>query len=299
MASNFSAPTSSVDLYKPEATVLAIVNILFSFVGTLGNVLVFIVLSRNRALHTVTNLLITSLAVGDLFACTAAQPMYVAFLLGLTAKPVYGRVRKVFSFVSMMASISSLSAVTMDRYMAIASPMSYQLRSKVKNTVVVLCGVWLLSLGLGIPCGLDETVQRIAVYYTIAQILVIVPIYVRIFVIARRQARTIARLTGHINKECRTKSERENIATKTVGTVLAVFVVCWFPLIIMPMLYRHVGNNRGIRRALKWSQTLALCSSALNPVIYSLKTETFKKELKKIYQAVFCRHSWRERPESL
>lgn len=287
------------DLTVEEATIVASVNVLFSILGIFGNVLVFTVVARNRQLHTVTNVFIISLAFADMLVCVVAQPMYAAFLYGLPHNPAYSAVRKSFTFVSLLASISSLAAVTIDRYTAIVSPMMYQLRAKFKCAAILLSLIWTVSLALGILSGTKPRFPHITIYYTLALVAITVPIYVRIYFVARRQARTIARQVGHINKNLRGKSERENIAAKTIGYILAAFVFCWFPIIVMPMIHRYGLKSRDVRRALKWAQTLAMCSSAVNPIIYSFKTQIFRKELKKIYRLVLRRSSWEDKPEYL
>ncbi|KAL9974020.1 hypothetical protein ACROYT_G020549 [Oculina patagonica] len=295
MAKN-SSFNSSVDLSAIEANFLASVNVLFSLCGIFGNVLVFIVVERNRQLHTVTNMFITSLALADLLVCLVAQPMYAVFLYGLPPNPAYGITRKTFSFVSVLASISNLAAVTIDRYIAIVSPMQYQLKANFKSAFILLSFIWVVSLGLGIPSGIKQSVQHITVYYIVALVMIIVPIYVRIYFIARRQARVIARQVEHIEKALKSRGERENIAAKTIGNVLGVFIICWLPVIVLPMIFRYSVNSRTVRRLLKWAQTLALCSSAVNPVIYSLKTQIFKKELRKFYRVALRRRSWEDKP---
>lgn len=298
MASNGST-NSTADLSNVEAFFLASVNVVFSLCGILGNVLVLIVVARNRQLHTVTNIFISSLALADLLVCTVAQPMNAVFLYGLPPNPVYGMTRKTFSYVSFLASISNMAVLTIDRYIAIATPMQYHHKANFKSAFIQLCLIWVISLGLGIPSGIKQSVQRITKYYTLALMAIIVPIYIRIYMIARRQARIIARQTEHIEKDPKKKSDRENIAAKTIGSVLGVFIVCLLPLIVIPMIFRYSTDNRIVRRALKWAQTVALCSSAVNPVIYSLKTQIFKKEVKKLFRTTLRRYSWEDKPIAL
>ena len=290
----------TADLSDAEATFLASVNVVFSLCGILGNVLVLIVIVRNQQLHTVTNIFISSLALADLLVCIVAQPMNAVFLYGLPPNPVYGMTRKTFSFISVLASISNLAVLTIDRYIAIALPMQYQDKANFKSAFIQLSLIWVISLGLGIPSGIMESVwKRIANYYTLALVVIIVPIYIRIYLIARHQARIIAKQTEHIEKDPKKKSDRENIAAKTIGSVLAVFIFCWLPLIVIPMIFRYSVANRPVKRALKWAQTVALCSSAANPVIYSLKTQIFKKEVKKLFRSALRRNSWEDKPIAL
>lgn len=200
MAKNGST-NSTADLSNVEATFLASVNVVFSVCGILGNVLVLTVVARNRQLHTVTNIFISSLALADLLVCIVAQPMNAVFLYGLPPNPVYGMTRKAFSYVSMLASISNMAVLTIDRYIAIASPMQYHHKANFKSAFIQLCLIWVISLGMGIPSGIIQSLQRITKYYTLALVAIIVPIYIRIYLIARRQALIIARQTEHIEKD--------------------------------------------------------------------------------------------------
>ena len=134
-------------------------------------------------------------------------------------------------------------------------------------------------------------------YYVLALVIFIVPIYVRIYLVARRQARLIARQVAHLDRNSRSRDGKENVAAKTIGNVLTAFIICWLPLIVMPIVFRFIDDGPKVRKILKWVQTIALCSSALNPVIYSLKTQMFKKDLRKIGRAIFRRRAWEEKPE--
>lgn len=288
----------TANLTATQAFIIASVNVLFAVIGVFGNALVFVIVARNRRLHTVSNLFIISLALADLLACIIAQPMYAAFLFGLLHNPIYRDVRKTFSFVSLLASISSLVAITVERYTAIVWPMMYQRRANLTNVLVLLFIVWSLSIGMGIPAGIGQVpwFPNIVVYYTMSLVLIVSPINLYIYIIARRQARAIAKQVGHLGKSSQGKNERENIAAKTIGSVLAVFAICWVPVIVTPMIYRY-GNRGKLNLAFKWVQTLALCSSAVNPVIYCLKTQIFRKELKDICRRVFRGSSSRDKPE--
>ena len=282
-----------------QALIIASVNVAFAVIGIFGNALVFVIVARNRRLHTVSNLFIISLALADLLVCIVPQPMYAAFLFGLPHDPIYSVVRKSFASVSVLASISSLAAVTVERYTAIVSPMRCQIRANLTNFSVLLFITWSVSIGMGIPKGLRVSLfQSITVYYIISLVLIIYPINLYIYIIARRQARSIAKQVGHLGKGSKGKNKKENIAAKTIGSVLAVFAICWVPVIVTPMIYRKgYGNCETRNLAFKWTQTLALCSSAVNPVIYSLKTQVFRKELKDIHRRVFRGSSWQDKPE--
>lgn len=276
------------DLRSNTETILAsIVNIAFSLCGTLGNLLVCIVITRHKELRTVTNCFIYSLAVADLLVCVISQPMYVGTFYGIQNYE-YELVRKTFTWISVLASVSNLWAVTVDRFVAISKPLKYTQTITTKRVAIILVFIWVISTSLGTMATFFTFARTIVQLYIVGMLLCIVPIYIRVFCIARRHARTIATQNAQLKRQPSLKFAtrqisrvRENVAARTVGIVLVLFLVCWFPLIILPFVYRSLTSSRAqIVRAFTWVNTLALCSSAVNPIIYSWKTETFRKKMR-------------------
>ncbi|EDO35409.1 predicted protein [Nematostella vectensis] len=288
---------------KPEIIVFSIINMIFSAAGTIGNTVVCIVIFANVDLHTVTNYFIFSLSIADLLVCTVAQPMYVASLLGF----VDGRfvsIRRMFAFVSVLASVSNLWAVTVDRFLAISSPLKYPRRLSVARTKLVLFFIWTTAWTFGGAAAFLRIMRQVVQYYTIIMIACIIPIYVRIFYIARRHAKLITQQVSYFNRPqyaaVKIRKERENIAAKTVGTVLIVFAFCWMPLEILPFFYRI--NPKNVQKIFVYVNTLALCQSALNPLIYSWKMESFRRKVRRVLRLSLTgdnQHSSQTRNNSL
>lgn len=286
MSYNFTNSTPTAVLRSgTETIVVTVVNIAFSLCGTFGNLLVCISVLLNKDLRTVTNGFICSLAVADLLVCMVAQPMYVGTFWGIE-NYAYEVVRKTFTWMSVMASVSNLWAVTVDRFISISSPLKYPQRLTTRRAALIITFLWIIAVSIGIMSTFRTEAKTIAQFYTMALLLCIFPIYFRVFCIARRHARTIAVQRAHLKRlqlpTFKSKRERDNLAARTIGTVLAVFLVCWLPLITLPFFYRSrfASERRQIVRAFVWVNTLALCSSAVNPIIYSLNMETFRMKMK-------------------
>jgi hypothetical protein len=268
---------------EPKMIVLSVVNMIFSAAGTIGNLGVCFIILANRDLQIITNYFIFSLAVADLLVCTIAQPMYVAYILGFQ-DGAFQSIRRAFTFVSVLASVSNLWAVTLDRFLAISSPLKYPQRLNVKRANLLLFVIWTLALTLGVTAAFVRYVRVFVNFFTIIMIACIFPLYIRIFIVARRHARLIIHQLSYFNTmqfaAVQIRKERENIAAKTVGTVLLIFALCWMPLEILPFAYR--SNPEQILSAFVWVNTLALCSSAINPLVYSWKMESFRRKVKRV-----------------
>lgn len=268
---------------EPTIIVLSIVNMVFSAAGTIGNLVVCVIILSNRDLQIVTNYFIFSLAVADLLVCTIAQPMYVAYILGFQ-DGAFQSIRRTFTFVSVLASVSNLWAVTIDRFLAISSPLKYPQRLNVKRTKILIFIIWTLAVGLGVTAAFLRVARIFVQIFTIIMIACIFPLYIRIFIVARRHARLIIHQLAYFNSmqyaAVQIRKERENIAAKTVGTVLLLFALCWMPLQILPFFYRFYPEK--LMGAFVWVNTLALCSSSFNPLVYSWKMESFRRKVKRV-----------------
>lgn len=56
----------------------------------------------------------------------------------------------------------------------------------------------------------------------------------------------------YIEKDLKKKSDWENIVVKIIGSVLVVFIFCWFFLIVILMIFCYSIDNWIVRWVLKW-----------------------------------------------
>ena len=74
----------------------------------------------------------------------------------------------------------------------------------------------------------------------------------------------------------RANSQMEVRVACTLAIVIAVFTVCWFPLIVT-MFATGEKLVRPKEPAHKWFRTLALSNSAMNFLIYSVRIPAFRE----------------------
>ncbi|XP_068433667.1 trace amine-associated receptor 1-like [Clinocottus analis] len=286
---------------------LYIFLMLLCVVTICGNLLVIISVSYFQQLHTPTNYLILSLAVADLLVGVIVFPFSMAFSLSSCVyhEGVICKVRSGVDISLSSASILNLCCISIDRYYAVCQPLTY--RTKISDRVIVimilvswgvsvLIGVSIIIAGLNnekceerclIDVLLENTIGPILTFYL--PVLIMLCIYVKIFLVAQKQARSIQNTTCQTTQSGASKTERK--ATKTLAIVLGVFIICLTPFFLCVTVLPFNNNPVPIPviETLNW---LTLSNSMLNPFIYAFFYSWFRSGFRmiisgKIFQGDF------------
>ena len=152
-------------LYQGVAVTLS--AIVFT-VGFVGNVLVVIVIARTRSMHTTTNCYLLSLAVADCLVLLAATLPAVPETFFRIDEWPFGRalcsILIYAQYVGIDASSLSITAFTIERYIAICHPIRAQTMCTVSRAKKIIGCLWVFTvLYCGPWLGLtDLTVTRLS-----------------------------------------------------------------------------------------------------------------------------------------
>ena len=141
----------------PFDVVILVSYISIMVVSLVGNSLVcYIVLSSAR-MRTVTNYLITNMAVGDLLMTLLCVPFTFSSVLLLQHWPFGATMCWLVSFtqaVSVFVSAFSLIAISVDRYRAIIFPLRPRVTRQHARLFILL--IWLLAVGTCVPIAVTS-----------------------------------------------------------------------------------------------------------------------------------------------
>nr|XP_033486431.1 trace amine-associated receptor 13c-like [Epinephelus lanceolatus] len=274
---------------------------LISVLTTALNLLVIISISHFRQLHTTTNLLLLCLAVSDFLVGLVVMPADIiladnCWFLGDLVCAVY----YLLPFIIVSASAESMVLISVDRYVAICYPLHYPNKVTLKRVRVCVCLCWIYSLIISIVILYDhlkkpgrynschgECVFDIAgdvdlVLNFIIPIFIIIILYMRVFMVAVSQARAmrsnIAAVT--LQRSLTVTAKRSELkAARTLGIVVAVFLMCYCPYYCMALTGGKIMIGSSAEAFMGF---LMYFNSCLNPVIYAFLYPWFRKAVRLI-----------------
>lgn len=140
------------------------IYMLIFITGVVGNISTCIVISKNRSMHTATNYYLFSLAVSDFLLLIAGVPQEI-YSIWSKYPYVFGEVfcvmRGLAAETAANATVLTITAFTVERYVAICYPFLSHTMSKLSRAVRLIILVWLISIATAIPQALQFGVTNI------------------------------------------------------------------------------------------------------------------------------------------
>ncbi|TMW47364.1 hypothetical protein DOY81_007558 [Sarcophaga bullata] len=236
-----------------EAIITAIVLSVIIVLTIIGNILVILSVFTYKPLRIVQNFFIVSLAVADLTVALLVLPFNVAYLiLGRWEFGIY--LCKMWLTCDVMcctSSILNLCAIALDRYWAITDPINYAQKRTVERVLLLIAGVWILSLLISspplvgwndwpeeftsaTPCELNSDPGYV-IYSSLGSffipLIIMATVYIEIFIATRRRLRERAQ-AAKINTVA-THSASADVATTAMSSndngsrTCAILTICY------------------------------------------------------------------------
>ena len=132
-----------------ETTVLCFI----CFAAIIGNVSLFVIVYKNRNLHSTNNLFILNLAAADILVSVLSMPVTVVTII--KEQWVFGDAACValgfFTILSFIASVMFLGMIAINRYFYIVKWNTYTTTFSKKKAMVYGAAVWVVSISLASP----------------------------------------------------------------------------------------------------------------------------------------------------
>ncbi|XP_056222647.1 muscarinic acetylcholine receptor M1 [Seriola aureovittata] len=139
-------------------TILQVIIIVFltgslSLVTVVGNILVLVSFKINKALKTVNNYYLLSLAFADLTIGTLSMNLYTTYIImdQWALGPVVCDLWLAIDYVASNASVMNLLVISFDRYFSVTRPLTYRAKRTTKRAMTMIGLAWSISFILWAP----------------------------------------------------------------------------------------------------------------------------------------------------
>ncbi|NXG90100.1 NK1R protein, partial [Stercorarius parasiticus] len=291
-----------------QVALWAVAYALIVVVSVVGNVVVMWIILAHKRMRTVTNYFLVNLAFAE--ASMSAFNTVVNFTYAIHNEWYYGllycKFHNFFPIAAVFASIYSMTAIALDRYMAIIHPLKPRLSATA--TKVVIGVIWLLAFLLAFPQGyysvMEELPGRLVclvewpehstnVYGKTYHFCMTILIYfLPLLVIGC--AYTVVGITLWASEIPGDSSDRyhEQVSAKRKVVKMMIIVVCTFALCWLPyhiyFTLQYFNPEWYLQKfiqqvylAIMW---LAMSSTMYNPIIYCCLNDRFRVGFKHAFR---------------
>ena len=270
-----------------QLTFLSVLNTFMSVTAFLGNSLILIALHKESSLHPPSKLLLRSLAITDLCVGLIPQPLAV-----ICWKSVANGHRNICRYTSPVGcttanifcgvSVSTLTAISVDRLLALILGLRYKQVVTLKRTYVIVIILWVFSALFSVIRFWSLSITLLCNIISISLCLIIsIFSYTKIFFTLRHHQNQVH---DHVQLEPNQTNEL-NIARykKAVSTAIwlqLTLVACYLPYGVVRALVISGGRSTSVSNAYYYVVSLVYLNSSLNPILYCWKIEEVRQAVK-------------------
>ena len=291
--------TQLIPMQKDVEVFLLALNIFLAITASLGNALILNALPKVTSLHSPTKLLFGNLAVTDLCVGLISQPLFVTIRLSTFIKmntdiQYYLRnIATAIDFILCAVSILILSAISVDRLLALLLGIRCRTIVNLRHTRALLSFFWLT----GIAAVLLRVFTSFSVAAIVGVIFLIIFIVISVFCYTKifmtlRQFETQVQNRGQQRREGMPPNiGRYKKTVWSIAWVQLALIACYIPFIICAIAITIKGSS-GTTANTIWifTFTLIYVNSSLNPILYCWRIKDARQEVKATIRR-FCCHS--------
>ncbi|XP_076241349.1 tachykinin-like peptides receptor 99D isoform X1 [Calliopsis andreniformis] len=278
-------------------------------VATGGNLIVIWIVLAHKRMRTVTNYFLVNLSIADTMVSTLNVTFNYIYMLNShwPFGTLYCKICQFIAVLTICASVFTLMAISIDRYMAIVNPLRPRMGRRATLCVAIV--IWFVGAMLSFPMLFFYTTYtqnfangevRVICYsdfpnrddnglsydeYLYNVIFMILTYFLPIASMTFTYARIGLELWGSQSIGENTAGQLESIRSKRrvvkmMIVVVVIFAVCWLPFhvyFIVTSYLPEITNKPYIQEVFLGIYWLAMSNSMYNPLIYCWMNSRFRR----------------------
>ena len=274
-----------------------VVNAVFSFSAFIGNGLVLGTIWKTPSLQSPSNILLFGLALSDFGVGLIVQPLYVtcSIIEIITRKYLFAFwiAYRVTQAVFVSATVLTLTAVSIDRFLALHLHLRYPAVVTVRRSLVVLLAIWITSVAYALTLITHIDLHRaLCIIIISSSLLVNSFIYVMIFRVARHHQNQ-TQDQAHIYRDEALTRKRYRKSAISMFVVFLLLCACYFPYLCIRIAIKHAQWRRNvIRLTISWSGVIVYINSSVNPLVYCWRMRDLRTAMKEFARKYLFCYNW-------
>ena len=274
---------------------LSVLNTFLSVTAFLGNVLILIALHKESSIHPPSKLLLRSLATSDLCVGLISEPLAVTYWMSVVNKHRnvclhLGLACYITSFFLGGVSVGTLTAISVDRLLALLLGLRYRQVVTLKRTYLIVFTSWLFPAVISAMYFWNPLITLWCGIMGVALCLVTsIFSYTKIFLTLRHHNTQIhSHNVQQPNQTNQLNKARYQKAVSTAIWLQLTLAACYLPFGIVEALSANSRLSSSLYHAWNFTANLVYLNSSFNPILYCWKLDENRQAVKETIIQVLC-----------
>ena len=278
--------------FETSVIINSVLNALLIPICIAGNVLVLAAVWRNPSLRTPSTILLCSLAVSDLFVGFLALPVNIAIdLTPLSRVSSYSLLSQARFFLIIQlcgVSLETMTAISVDRYLALRYHMRYPNLMTSKRATCVAATFWCKNVIFSLLCIWKKNAIFLVAVVFVALCFFISSISAIYRIVRHHQHQIHAQQQAvqSMNAEQNLKIQAKKHAANTFIYYICI-LLCYLPAAASTLIQVTYEEHWNIRW--HFAGTILFMNSAINPFLYFWRNREVREEVLKIVRKWLCK----------
>ncbi|XP_078345212.1 histamine H2 receptor-like [Oculina patagonica] len=281
------------DNSTPETIIIinCVLNAPLMLISILGNALVLAAIIRTPSIRSTSIIyMLCSLAVSDLLVGLITQPLYIA--QEHTQDSIVYHVWMVIGASLSGISLVTITAITVDRFLALHYHMRYATLVTEARVQYTLVFIWLAAFPTGFFFWNTRIHTILSSVGNIICLIIYTFAYIRIYIIVRRhqlQINAQQQVVQSSNAENNLNMVRLQRSAMNTFVFNIVMIICYLPVYVVLTLYGI--SEKDWQREWDFAQTAVYMNSSINPFLYCWRLRELRAAVVKTARQMLCKQT--------